>query len=170
MVFDLVLIGSAIAVDPPPLTAFFVVLPSQRGVRKGAAFVFGWLVSMGIARLETPGGRLAAAPPLASVRHRLPRQLAWCRRRVDPRAPLGFGLTFTVSVGVLAAWALGAYGVAMIVVTFIALIGWAQPSCSSPPNPHQEPAPQVRRPTSLASVPGARISLLRPDPHLHSQP
>jgi hypothetical protein len=48
MVFDLVLIGSAIAVDPLPLTAFFVVLPSQRGVRKGAAFVFGWLVSMGI--------------------------------------------------------------------------------------------------------------------------
>lgn len=48
MVFDLVVIGSAIAVDPLPLTAFFVVLPSQRGVRKGAAFVFGWLVSMGI--------------------------------------------------------------------------------------------------------------------------
>ena len=39
MVFDLVLIGSAIAVDPLPLTAFVVVLPSQRGVRKGAAFV-----------------------------------------------------------------------------------------------------------------------------------
>jgi len=48
MVFDLVVIGSAIAVDPLPLTAFFVVRPSQRGVRKGAAFVFGWLVSMGI--------------------------------------------------------------------------------------------------------------------------
>ena len=48
MVFDLVLIGSAIAVDPLPLMAFFVVLPSQRGVRKGAAFVSGWLVSMGI--------------------------------------------------------------------------------------------------------------------------
>jgi hypothetical protein len=48
MVFDLVLIGLAIAVDPLPLTAFFVVLPSQGGVRKGAAFVFGWLVSMGI--------------------------------------------------------------------------------------------------------------------------
>ena len=48
MVFDLALIGLAIAVDPLPLTAFFVVLPSQRGVRKGAAFVFGWLVSMGI--------------------------------------------------------------------------------------------------------------------------
>ena len=48
MTFDLVLIGVAIAFDPIPLTAFLVVLPSQRGVRKGAAFVFGWLVSLAI--------------------------------------------------------------------------------------------------------------------------
>jgi len=48
MVLDLVLIGSAIALDPLPLTAFFVLLPSKHGVRNGAAFVSGWLVSMGI--------------------------------------------------------------------------------------------------------------------------
>jgi hypothetical protein len=48
MVLDLVLIGSAIALDPLPLTAFFVVLPSRGGTRKGAAFVFGWLVSLAI--------------------------------------------------------------------------------------------------------------------------
>ena len=36
------------APGPLPLTAFLVVLPSKRGVRKGAAFVFGWLVSLGI--------------------------------------------------------------------------------------------------------------------------
>jgi len=30
------------------LTAFLVVLPSERGTRKGAAFVFGWLVSLAI--------------------------------------------------------------------------------------------------------------------------
>ncbi len=48
MVLDLVLIGLAIAFDPLPLVAFTVVLPSQRGVRKGAAFVFGWLVSLAI--------------------------------------------------------------------------------------------------------------------------
>ena len=46
MVLDLVLIGVAIALDPLPLTAFLIVLPSERGVRKGAAFVFGWLVSL----------------------------------------------------------------------------------------------------------------------------
>ena len=46
MTFDLVLIGLAIALDPIPLTAFMIVLPSKRGVRKGAAFVFGWVVSL----------------------------------------------------------------------------------------------------------------------------
>ena len=35
MVLDLVLIGLAIAFDPLPLTAFILVLPSQRGVVKG---------------------------------------------------------------------------------------------------------------------------------------
>ena len=48
LVLTLLLIGLAIALDPLPLTGFLVVLPSQRGVRKGAAFVFGWLVSLAI--------------------------------------------------------------------------------------------------------------------------
>jgi hypothetical protein len=47
-VLDLVLIGVAVALDPLPLSAFLVVLPSKRGVRKGAAFVFGWLASLAI--------------------------------------------------------------------------------------------------------------------------
>jgi hypothetical protein len=41
VVLDLMLIGLAATLDPLPLTAFLVVLPSTRGVRKGAAFVFG---------------------------------------------------------------------------------------------------------------------------------
>jgi threonine/homoserine/homoserine lactone efflux protein len=48
LVLNLILIGLAVALDPLPLTAFFVVLPSKGGVRKGAAFVFGWLVSLAI--------------------------------------------------------------------------------------------------------------------------
>jgi hypothetical protein len=48
MVLSLVLIGLAIAFDPLPLTAFIVVLPSRRGVIKGAAFVSGWLLSLAI--------------------------------------------------------------------------------------------------------------------------
>ena len=45
---NLVLIGLAITLDPLPLTAFIVVLPSKRGVTKGAAFVFGWLLSLAV--------------------------------------------------------------------------------------------------------------------------
>ena len=48
MVLDLLLIGGAIALDPLPLTPFIVVLSSKRGVRKGAAFVFAWLVSLAV--------------------------------------------------------------------------------------------------------------------------
>jgi hypothetical protein len=48
MTLDLVLIGLAIAFDPLPLMTFMVVLPARRGVRKGAAFVSGWLVSLAI--------------------------------------------------------------------------------------------------------------------------
>ncbi len=46
MTLDLILIGLAVTLDPLPLTAFIVLLASQRGVRKGAAFVFGWLISL----------------------------------------------------------------------------------------------------------------------------
>ena len=48
MVLNLLLIGVVIALDPLPLTAFLIVLPSERGVRKGAAYVFGWLASLAI--------------------------------------------------------------------------------------------------------------------------
>jgi len=48
MVLDLLLIGLAVALDPLPLTTFVVILPSKRGVRKGAAYLFGWLVSLAI--------------------------------------------------------------------------------------------------------------------------
>jgi threonine/homoserine/homoserine lactone efflux protein len=48
VVLNLILIGLAVTLDPLPLTAFLVVLPSKGGTRKGAAFVFGWLVSLAI--------------------------------------------------------------------------------------------------------------------------
>ena len=48
MVLNLMLIGLAVTLDPLPLTAFLVVLPSKDGTRKGAAFVFGWLVSLAL--------------------------------------------------------------------------------------------------------------------------
>jgi threonine/homoserine/homoserine lactone efflux protein len=48
LLLNLFLIGLAVALDPLPFTAFLIVLPSRRGVVKGAAFVFGWLVSLAI--------------------------------------------------------------------------------------------------------------------------
>ena len=73
MVLSLVLIGVAIALDPLPLTAFLVVLPSRRGVVKGAAFVFGWLVSLAavvtitVAATGNNPPKPATVPSLASL-------------------------------------------------------------------------------------------------------
>ena len=48
MIFDLLLIALVIALEPIPLTAFILVLSAEGGVRKGAAFIFGWLLSLAI--------------------------------------------------------------------------------------------------------------------------
>ena len=77
MVLNLMLIGLAVTLDPLPLSAFLVVLPSKRGVRKGAAFVFGWLVSLAIvvtATVLATGNnppKPNTAPSLASLAVRL---------------------------------------------------------------------------------------------------
>ena len=59
-------------------------------------------------RLRALGGQLAATPPLAWIRRRFPRQLAWAGRRLAAGDPRGFWLTFTIAAGALAAWAFGA--------------------------------------------------------------
>jgi threonine/homoserine/homoserine lactone efflux protein len=46
MVLDLMLIGLAIALEPFPLTAFILVLSTEKGPRKGLAFVLGWLACL----------------------------------------------------------------------------------------------------------------------------
>ena len=48
MILDLVIIGLAITLEPIPLTAFLLILMSKGGVRKGAAFIFGWLLSLAV--------------------------------------------------------------------------------------------------------------------------
>jgi hypothetical protein len=45
---DLLVLGLVITLEPIPLTAFLLILASKNGVRKGAAFIFGWLVSLAI--------------------------------------------------------------------------------------------------------------------------
>ncbi len=46
MVLDLLLIGLAIALEPFPLTAFILVLSTEKGTWKGLAFVLGWLACL----------------------------------------------------------------------------------------------------------------------------
>ena len=58
--------------------------------------------------LEAFLDELAASPPLAWMRRRFPRQVAWGRHRLDPRSPRGFWLTFAVAGGAFSAWAFGA--------------------------------------------------------------
>jgi Sap, sulfolipid-1-addressing protein len=73
LVLNLVLIGLAVALDPLPLTAFLVVLPSKGGARKGAAFTFGWLVSLAavvaitVAATGNNPPKPATAPSLAAL-------------------------------------------------------------------------------------------------------
>jgi threonine/homoserine/homoserine lactone efflux protein len=46
VVLDLLLIGLAITLEPFPLTAFILVLTSERGTWKGLAFILGWLACL----------------------------------------------------------------------------------------------------------------------------
>jgi heme/copper-type cytochrome/quinol oxidase subunit 4 len=48
MILELVIIGLAITLEPIPLTAFLLILMSKGSVRKGAAFIFGWLLSLAV--------------------------------------------------------------------------------------------------------------------------
>jgi len=46
MTLNLLVIGLAITLEPIPLIAFVVVLASRNGVRNGAGFIAGWLMSL----------------------------------------------------------------------------------------------------------------------------
>jgi hypothetical protein len=46
VVFDLLLIGLGIALEPFPLTAFILVLGAEKGIWKGLAFILGWLACL----------------------------------------------------------------------------------------------------------------------------
>ena len=46
MVLDLVIIGLAITLEPLTLVAFILILGAENGVRKGLAFILGWLACL----------------------------------------------------------------------------------------------------------------------------
>jgi Sap, sulfolipid-1-addressing protein len=73
MLINVFLIGVAIAVDPLPLAAYLVLLPSKRGVVKGAAYLLGWMASLGVVVALTVAAtgnnppRPSTAPSLAAL-------------------------------------------------------------------------------------------------------
>jgi threonine/homoserine/homoserine lactone efflux protein len=46
VVLDLLLTGLGITLEPFPLTAFILILSSEKGTRKGLAFILGWLACL----------------------------------------------------------------------------------------------------------------------------
>ena len=46
MVLDLIIIGLAITLEPLTLVAFILILSAEKGVRKGLAFVLGWMACL----------------------------------------------------------------------------------------------------------------------------
>jgi hypothetical protein len=53
MFLNLVILGVVITLEPIPLTTFILLLASTRGVRKGAAFIVGWVLSLVIVIAST---------------------------------------------------------------------------------------------------------------------
>jgi hypothetical protein len=66
VILDLVIIGLAIAFEPIPVTAFILVLLSDRGIGKGAAFIIGWLLSL-TAVIAITLAATGNAPPRANT-------------------------------------------------------------------------------------------------------
>ena len=100
MVFDLLLIGLGIALEPFPVTGFILLLSAERGVIKGLAFILGWLACLVavIALVFLATGNQPPAPETAESTALTATKLAlgvvligygaWrYRRRARPRKP-----------------------------------------------------------------------------------
>jgi threonine/homoserine/homoserine lactone efflux protein len=73
LLINLFVIGVVIALEPIPLASYLIVLPSKRGVVKGAAFLLGWMASLAIVVVVTVSAtgnnppRTKTAPSLAAL-------------------------------------------------------------------------------------------------------
>ena len=136
MVVDLLLLGLGITLEPFPLTAFILLLSTEKGTRKGLAFILGWLACLVVviaAVVLATGGKPPApntAPPTAAVAVKLALGVVlilfairqW-RRMGIPRKPPAWmarldGLSLWTAAGLAAflqPWALVAAAAATVV-------------------------------------------------------
>jgi Sap, sulfolipid-1-addressing protein len=141
---DLIIIGLAIALEPLTLVAFILILSAEKGVRKGLAFILGWLaclVAVIAAILLVTGGKPPephTAPSTAAlvVKAFLGAVLIWVgfrqRRRMGrPRKQPGWmarldslSLWTVAGLGVfLQPWSLVAAGAATVVQAKLSTAG-----------------------------------------------
>lgn len=135
MQLDLILIGLVIALEPIPLTAYLLMLSSQRGSRKGFAFLLGWmltLIGVVVLTLVVTGGdplKSGSAPTTAAlvIKGVIGAGLLWfaARQRRRPGGPssppswmakiddLNFGAAMALGF-LLQPWPLVAAGVATV--------------------------------------------------------
>ena len=144
MVLNLVIIGLAITLEPVTLVAFILILGAQQGVRKGLAFILGWmacLVAVIAAVVLITGGqppRPQTAPSTAAlvVKALLGALLIWVglrqRRRMGrPRKQPGWmarldHLSLWAAAGLgafLQPWTLVAAGAATVVQAKLSTAG-----------------------------------------------
>jgi hypothetical protein len=144
MVLDLMIIGLAIALEPITIVAFILILGADQGVRKGLAFILGWmacLVAVIAAVVLLTGGnppRPSTAPSTVAlaVKALLGAVLIWVafrqRRRMGrPRKQPGWmkrldrlSLWAAVGLGVfLQPWSLVAAGAATVVQAKLSTAG-----------------------------------------------
>jgi hypothetical protein len=144
VVFDLLLIGLAITLEPFPLTAFILLLSAEKGTRKGLVFILGWLACLVIvvaAVIALTGGKPPAAstaPSTAALAVKLALGIAlillgvrqW-RRMGRPRKPPTWmarldGISLWASAGFAAflqPWTLVAAGAATVVQAKLSTAG-----------------------------------------------
>jgi threonine/homoserine/homoserine lactone efflux protein len=144
MVLDLMIIGLAIALEPITIVAFILILGADQGVRKGLAFILGWMACLVVviaAVVLLTGGnppRPSTAPSTVAlaVKALLGAVLIWVafrqRRRMGrPRKQPGWmkrldrlSLWAAVGLGVfLQPWSLVAAGAATVVQAKLSTAG-----------------------------------------------